>query len=72
MSNVASRFMLDQPAVGGIIIGARLGVSEHLFDNLRIFELVLTDSDREEISASLATLTPIPATAAMSTASPHT
>jgi aryl-alcohol dehydrogenase-like predicted oxidoreductase/enamine deaminase RidA (YjgF/YER057c/UK114 family) len=60
VTNVASRFMLDQPAVGGIIIGARLGASEHLADNLRIFSFVLTDDDRDELEAALASLVPIP------------
>ncbi len=60
MTNVASRFMLDQPAVGGIIIGARLGLSENVADNLRIFALRLTDNDRADMEVALASLTPIP------------
>src|SRR6185295_2549758 len=33
MANVACRFVLDEPSVGGIIVGARLGASEHIEDN---------------------------------------
>ena len=59
MANVASRFILDQPGVAGVIIGARLGEREHIDDTLRLFSLVLTDEDRAEIRAALATLQPI-------------
>jgi aryl-alcohol dehydrogenase-like predicted oxidoreductase/enamine deaminase RidA (YjgF/YER057c/UK114 family) len=59
MANVASRFILDQPGVAGVLIGARLGEREHIDDTLRIFSLVLTDEDRAEIRAALATLHPI-------------
>jgi len=60
MTNVASRYMLDEPAVGGIIIGARLGSSEHLQDNLGVFSFSLTVVDREEIDAAVALLLAIP------------
>lgn len=60
MANVASRFILDQPAVAGVIIGARLGEREHIDDTLRIFSLALTEDDRGEISVALARLQPIP------------
>ena len=46
IANVASRFILDQPGVAGVIIGARLGEREHIDDTLRLFSLVLTDEDR--------------------------
>lgn len=59
IANVASRFIMDQPAVGGVIIGARPGVSDHLADNLKIFELTLDELDHSEISTSLASLAPI-------------
>jgi len=60
IANVASRFILDQPGVAGVIIGARLGEREHIDDTLRLFSLTLTDEDRSEIGAALATLQPIP------------
>lgn len=60
VANVASRFMLDEPAVGGVIIGARLGASEHIEDNLRLFGLSLDDEDREAIAGAQAGLRSIP------------
>src|SRR2546422_1986762 len=56
----ASRSILDQPGVAGVIIGARLGEREHIDDTLRLFSLALTDEDRVEIRNALATLQPIP------------
>ena len=60
IANVASRYVLEQPAVAGIIIGARPGEREHIEDNLRVFSFSLTDEDRAELEAALATLRPIP------------
>ena len=60
MANVASRFILDQPGVAGVIVGARLGERQHIDDTLRLFSLALTGDDRREIGAALATLQPIP------------
>jgi len=60
ISNVASRYVLEQPAVAGVIIGARPGEREHIADNLRVFSFSLTGQDREELEAALATLVPIP------------
>ena len=37
--------------VAGVIIGARLGISEHRNDNLKTFELSLDDSDFESIQS---------------------
>lgn len=60
IANVASRYILDQPAVGGVIIGARLGESEHIDDNLRLFSFELDQSDRESIEDALESFVPIP------------
>ena len=60
IANVASRYVLEQPAVAGVIIGARPGEREHIADNLRVFSFSLTGEDREELEAALATLNPIP------------
>jgi aryl-alcohol dehydrogenase-like predicted oxidoreductase len=51
--NVAVRYILDKPAVAGVIVGARLGVSSHLEDNARVFSLMLDQSDRDQINAVL-------------------
>jgi aryl-alcohol dehydrogenase-like predicted oxidoreductase len=60
VANVACRYILEQPMVGGIIIGARLGESEHIQDNLRLFQFSLDDRSLSEIGGALAKLQPIP------------
>lgn len=49
IANVATRYILDRPAVGGVILGARLGISEHILENLRTFALQLDGRDLDEI-----------------------
>ena len=61
IANVASRYIVDQPGVADVVIGARLGERDHIDDTLRLFSLALTDEDRSEIQAALSTLQPIPA-----------
>lgn len=51
LSHVALKWVLDQPAVGGVIVGLRAGLSEHADDNARAFGLALTDADRAAIAA---------------------
>jgi aryl-alcohol dehydrogenase-like predicted oxidoreductase len=51
IANVASRYILDRPAVAGVIIGARLGISDHIEDNVQVFGLSLDNDDRERIKA---------------------
>ncbi len=60
MANVAARYILDQPGVSGVIIGARLGQREHIADTLRLFTTSLSADDRLEIEAALSALEPIP------------
>lgn len=60
IANVASRYILDQPAVGGIIIGARLGESEHIDDNLALFDVSLSGADRRAIEGAQADFGAIP------------
>jgi len=59
IANVACRYILEQPAVGGIIIGARLSKTEHIEDNLRLFQFALDDTSRSEIAEVLTRLRPI-------------
>ena len=60
IANVACRYMLDLPAVGAVIVGARVGESEHIQDNLRVFELSLTKRNRSDIEYALTRFDPIP------------
>ncbi len=60
MANIASRYILEQPAVGAVIIGARLGESEHIDNNRQLLQFALDAADRDAIAEALATLDPIP------------
>ncbi|KAJ6600165.1 NADP-dependent oxidoreductase domain-containing protein [Mycena sp. CBHHK59/15] len=53
ISNIATRWVLDQPCVGAVVIGARLGLSDHLDDNESVFSLRLTEKDNAEIERVL-------------------
>lgn len=48
IANAATRYILDKPAVAGVIIGARLGISNHVDDNTRVFGLSL---DRDDLGS---------------------
>ncbi|MGE5271337.1 MAG: aldo/keto reductase, partial [Thiohalocapsa sp.] len=39
------RYVLDQEAVAGAIVGARLGLAEHIADNARSFDIPLDAVD---------------------------
>ncbi|KAG5641461.1 hypothetical protein DXG03_005138 [Asterophora parasitica] len=54
IANIATRWVLDHPFVGAVIIGARLGLSEHPDDNQKAFGFNLTDRDNADIEAVLA------------------
>jgi aryl-alcohol dehydrogenase-like predicted oxidoreductase/enamine deaminase RidA (YjgF/YER057c/UK114 family) len=49
MANVASRYVLDQPGVAGVIVGARLGASEHVDETLQLFTFELSDEERRAL-----------------------
>jgi len=51
VANVAIRFILDKPAVAGVIIGVRLGISEHRDDNVNVFGLNLDSEDNAKIKS---------------------
>lgn len=51
IANVSSKFILDKPTVAGVIIGTRLGISEHMQDNARVFSLQLDHEDYEMIES---------------------
>lgn len=46
ISNIATRWVLDFPYVGAVIIGARIGMSEHTSDNATTLGWSLDDDDR--------------------------
>lgn len=51
IANIAVRYILDKPAVAGVIAGVRLGVSDNRAENARVFEFTLDDTDRAAIHA---------------------
>jgi aryl-alcohol dehydrogenase-like predicted oxidoreductase len=51
IANVATSYILKKPQVGGVIIGARLGIVEHISDNTQVFGFILDKSDQDEIDS---------------------
>lgn len=49
--NVAVRYILERPTVAGTMVGARLGISEHIEENARVFEFSLDPEDNQKIEA---------------------
>ena len=60
IANIASRYALQNPAVAAIIVGARLGKSEHIKENKRILKLNLDADDLSKIAEAQDHLTDIP------------
>ena len=54
IANVGVRYILDRPAVAGVIVGARLGVAQHIADNARVFGFDLDSADLAAIEPVLA------------------
>jgi aryl-alcohol dehydrogenase-like predicted oxidoreductase/enamine deaminase RidA (YjgF/YER057c/UK114 family) len=59
IGNVATRWVLEQKAVAGVIIGARLGEREHRADNLKVFDFALDDEDHRTLEPALAQSKPL-------------
>ena len=54
VANVATRWVLEQPAVAAVIVGARLGESEHRADNLKLFSFSLDAEDHDRLNVAFA------------------
>lgn len=50
IANVAVRYILEQSMVAGAIVGARLGLSEHIQDNAKIFDFKLDKEDYQQLN----------------------
>ena len=50
IANIATKFILDKPTVAGVIIGARLGISQHIVDNSHVFDLELDLEDHDMLN----------------------
>ncbi len=60
IANVATRWVLEQPAVAAVIVGARLGESEHRADNARVFDFALDAEDHALLQEAFAATKPLP------------
>ncbi len=60
LANIATRFILEQPAVGAVIVGARLGENNHSEDNASVFNFQLDQDSKDKISEALSRFNPIP------------
>ncbi len=60
VANVATRWVLEQQAVAAVIVGARLGESEHRADNLRLFSFALDAEDHATLEEAFAATSPVP------------
>jgi aryl-alcohol dehydrogenase-like predicted oxidoreductase len=53
IANIGVRYILDRPAVAGVIVGGRLGVAQHIADNAKVFDFALDPEDQAMIEAVL-------------------
>jgi aryl-alcohol dehydrogenase-like predicted oxidoreductase len=53
LSIVAIRWVLDHDYVGAVIIGARMGINEHIEDNIKVFSFKLDQEDQMNIQKVL-------------------
>jgi len=60
IANVATRWVLDHPAVAAAIVGARLGETEHRTANLGTFDFALDAEDGARLADALSGLRAIP------------
>lgn len=60
IANVATRWVLEQPRVAGVIIGARLGESAHIEDNLKLFSFALDADDHAALADAISAAEPLP------------
>lgn len=60
ISQIAARWVLEQPATGAVIIGARLGENDHSAETRRLFDIPITARDLAEITQAADALKPLP------------
>ncbi|CAD5938759.1 putative oxidoreductase YqkF [Planktothrix tepida] len=49
--NIAVRYILEQPTVAGAMVGTRLGISQHIEDNAKVFEFSLDSEDDQTLNS---------------------
>jgi enamine deaminase RidA (YjgF/YER057c/UK114 family) len=57
---LASKYQLNQKAVGAVIIGARLGENAHYQESIKLFDFSINENQSERIATALDRLNPIP------------
>ena len=60
IASIASRFILENEAVAGVIVGARLGESEHIRENRNMLDITLDRHDIETLERAQDGLREIP------------
>jgi enamine deaminase RidA (YjgF/YER057c/UK114 family) len=60
IANVSTRYALEQPAVGAVIVGARLGQRAHVDETARLFDFALDTASKAELEEAIEGLKPIP------------
>ncbi len=60
IANICSRYILENPLIAGIIIGARLGENNHIKDNLNILKTKISKVEINLIRDAQKELNPIP------------
>lgn len=60
IANVATRWVLEQEAVAGVIVGARIGESEHIADNAKLFSFALDEDDLKALSGAFTETDAVP------------
>lgn len=60
IANIASRYILENPNVAAVIVGARLGERNHIVDNKKILQIDLSPEDNSTIKEAQQKLLPIP------------
>jgi aryl-alcohol dehydrogenase-like predicted oxidoreductase len=50
IANVAIRYILDKSTVAGVIVGTRLGIVDHIRNNIQTFRFSLDNSDYDIIN----------------------
>lgn len=60
ISNVATRWVLEQTGVAAVIVGARLGENRHTADNARLFSYSLDNEDHAHLETAFKNMRPIP------------
>ncbi|MFM6455955.1 MAG: aldo/keto reductase, partial [Planktothrix sp.] len=49
--NIAVRYILEQPTVAGAMVGTRLGISQHIEENAKVFEFSWDAEDDQTLNS---------------------